>query len=80
MPSDPTKPLLRLIPTADQPRPVGRARPVPSPAAFPRDRQAAAIGPKFTRLAEVLARGANALALRADPAGLAPERLLVFEV
>lgn len=80
MPSDPTKPLLRLIPKADQPRPVGRARPVPSPAAFPRVRQAAAIGPKFTRLAEVLARGANALALRADPAGLAPERLLVFEV
>ena len=39
-----------------------------------------AIGPKFTRLAEVLARGENALELRADPAGLAPERLLVFEV
>jgi hypothetical protein len=39
-----------------------------------------AIGPKFTRLAEVLARGENALELRADPAGLAPERLPVFEV
>lgn len=80
MPSDSTKPLLRLTPRADQPRPIGRPRPVPSPEAFPRERQAAAIGPKFTRLAEVLARGENALELRADPAGLAPERLLVFEV
>ena len=80
MPNDPTKPLLRLTPKADQPRPVGRPRPVPSPAAFPRDRQTTAFGPKFTRLAEVLAREDTALALRADPAGLAPERLLVFEV
>lgn len=80
MPSDPTKPLLRLTPQADQPRPVGRAQPVPRPSAFPRDRQTETIGPKFTRLAEVLARGANALELRADPAGLAPERLLVFEL
>ncbi|MHB1302418.1 MAG: S8 family peptidase [Acidiphilium sp.] len=31
-------------------------------------------------MAEILARGENALELRADPAGLAPERLLVFEV
>ncbi len=80
MPSDPTKPLLRLTPRSDQPRPLGRPRPVPSPEAFPRERQTAAIGPKFTRLAEVLARGESALQLRADPAGLAPERLLVFEV
>lgn len=80
MPSDPTKPLLRLTPSADQPRPVGRARPIPSPAAFPRDRQTGTFGPKFTRLAEILARGEGALELRADPAGLAPERLLVFEV
>ncbi|TNE45216.1 MAG: S8 family peptidase [Sphingomonadales bacterium] len=80
MPSDPTKPLLRLTPRADQPRPIGRPRPVPSPDAFPGERQTAAIGPKFARLAEVLARGNAALELRADPAGLAPERLLVFEV
>ncbi|OWV44785.1 hypothetical protein CDZ95_03395 [Mameliella alba] len=80
MPSDPTKPLLRLTPRADQPRPVGRPRPVPSPDAFSRERQTAAIGPKFARLAEVLARGEGALELRGDPAGLAPERLLVFEV
>jgi hypothetical protein len=80
MPSDPTKPLLRLTPQADLPRPAGRAQFVPSPDAFPRDRQTETFGPKFTRLADVLARGANALELRADPNGLAPERLLVFEV
>lgn len=80
MPSDPTKPLLRLTPSADQPRPKGKPKYPPSPAAFPRDRQTGAFGPKFTRLAEILARGDGALELRADPAGLAPERLLVFEV
>jgi hypothetical protein len=80
MPSDPTKPLLRLIPQADRPRQTGRAAYVPLPDAFPRDRQTNTFGPKFDRLAQVLARGADALELRADPAGLAPERLLVFEV
>jgi hypothetical protein len=80
MPSDPTKPLLRLTPQADRPRQKGRAAYVPLPEAFPRDRQTNAFGPKFDRLAQLLARGADALALRADPAGLAPERLLVFEV
>jgi hypothetical protein len=80
MPSDPTKPLLRLTPRADQPRQLGRPAYVPPPDAFPRKRQAEAFGPKFNRLAQVLARGDNALELRADPSGLAPERLLVFEV
>lgn len=80
MPSDPTKPLLRLIPQADQPRPVGRQRPIPRPDPFPQARQTAAFGPRFTRLAEVLGRGGDALMLRADAAGLAPERLLVFEL
>lgn len=80
MPSDPTKPLLKLTPQADQPRQPGRPAFSSSPAAFPRQRQTAAFGPKFDRLAEVLARGSDAMALRADPAGLAPERLLVFEV
>lgn len=80
MPSDPTKPLLRLIPQADRPRQPGRAAFVPLPDAFPRERQTDTIGPKFNRLAQVLARGDDALELRADPAGLAPERLLVFEV
>lgn len=37
-------------------------------------------GQRFRRLAEVLARDPAALELLADPAALAPERLLVFEV
>jgi hypothetical protein len=53
---------------------------MPSPVAFPGGRQAERIGPKFTRLAEVLARGGDVLELRADATALAPERLLVFEV
>lgn len=80
MPSDLTKPLLRLTPQADQPRLPGRPAYVPHPDAFPRDRQTETFGPQFDRLAQVLARGDNALELRADPSGLAPERLLVFEV
>lgn len=80
MPSDPTKPLLKLTPLADQPRQKGRQAYVPPPDAFPRNRQTQTFGPRFNRLAQILARGGGALELRADPAGLAPERLLVFEV
>lgn len=80
MPSDPTKPLLRLTPQAERPRVVGPPRNMPKPDAFPAARQAERIGPKFTRLAEVLARGGGPLELRADATALAPERLLVFEV
>ncbi len=80
MPSDPTKPLLRLTPEAERPRSVGRQRNIPKLDAFPAGRQAERIGPKFTRLVEVLARGGGALELRADATALAPERLLVFEV
>ncbi|WP_089215970.1 S8 family peptidase [Sphingopyxis indica] len=53
---------------------------MPRPEPFDNARQRGAIGPKFTRLAQVLERGGNALELRADPTALAPERLLVFEV
>lgn len=80
MPSDPTKPLLRLIPQADQARPIGAPRAMPRPEPFDAARQRGVIGPKFTRLAQVLARGGDSLELRADPTALAPERLLVFEV
>jgi len=80
MPSDPTKPLLRLEPSSERQREVGIPRVVPSSEAFPNQRQAERIGPKFTRLADVLERGGGALELRADATALAPERLLVFEV
>ncbi len=79
MPSDPTKPLLRLTPTAELPRPIGPPRPIPQPDPFPVERQTATFGPKFTRLRTVLERG-DPLELRADATALAPERLLVFEV
>jgi hypothetical protein len=80
MPSDPNKPLLRLNPLPEQPRVRGAPRKVPQPAPFPRERQTEQIGPKFNRLADILARGGGALELRADATALAPERLLVFEV
>lgn len=80
MPSDPSKPLLRLNPQADLPRVLGQPRAMPQPAPFPGERQAAQIGPKFQRLADILGRGGGALELRADATALAPERLLVFEV
>jgi hypothetical protein len=52
----------------------------PRPSPFSLDRQNANFSPKFDRLAEVLQRDQTGLELRADPSGLAPERLLVFEV
>ncbi len=80
MASDPNKPLLRLIPQEQQDRPIGQRRSIPKPSAFPQGRQIANFSPKFDRLAEVLQRDPAGLELRADPAALAPERLLVFEV
>lgn len=80
MPSDPTKPLLRLVPQAEVPRPLGVPRVPQRPEAFPKERQFGAFAPKFDRLAEVLRRDEAGLELRADPTALAPERLLVFEV
>ena len=74
MPSDPS------TPHADLARAVGPPRNMTRPETFPAERQAERIGPKFSRLADVLARGGGALELRADPTALAPERLLVFEV
>jgi hypothetical protein len=80
MPSDPTKPLLRLTPQAELTRAIWAPRNMQPPAPFTRARQDERIGPKFNRLAEVLARGDGALELRSDPTALAPARLLVFEV
>lgn len=79
MPSDPTKPLLRLTPKANGDRQKGRKKFLPPPEAFPRADQLRKLGPKFARLAEVMARP-GALELTSDPTALAPERLLVFEV
>src|ERR1700761_6703383 len=80
MASDPDKPLLRIVPKAPQDRQIGRPRPIPRPSAFPKNRQLGNFAPKFDRLAEVLQRDPAGVELRSDPAALAPERLLVFEV
>ena len=79
MASDPSKPLLRLTPQPEQDRLVGKPRSIPKPSGFPQDRQIGAFSPKFDRLADVLNRDPTGLELRADPAGLAPERLLVCQ-
>jgi hypothetical protein len=80
MASDPDKPLLRLTLRAAQHRPAGRQRAIPRPSGFPLDRQIGAFSAKFNRLTEVLNRDPTGVELKADPTGLAPERLLVFEV
>src|SRR5262249_16827869 len=76
----PESPLLRL----DAPRFETRH---PAPPAFASARSFTAgqqrrgvAGRQFRRLGEVLDRGGDALELRSDPNGMAPERLLVFEL
>ncbi|MGV2128795.1 S8 family peptidase [Agrobacterium vitis] len=80
MASDPTKPILRLHPSAPQPRAPGRQAVVRGPQPNSTADQNQRFGAKFQRLTDVLQRDPAGLALRADPAALAPERLLVFEV
>src|SRR6266849_5566998 len=80
MPNPSQYPLLRL----DPPSPGGRRVRSPGfphirkyPAAEQRNRPP---GLLLQRLAQAFAEGRDPLELRADPAGLAPERLLVFEL
>jgi hypothetical protein len=80
MASDPTKPLLRLNVGEPVRRNPGRPNPKAKPAKFSLAGQRAAFGQAWTRLERVLSRDPNALELRRDPAALAPERLLVFEL
>src|ERR1700730_17182035 len=76
----PENPLLRL----DAPAPEARRTRQPG---FPQSRQFSArqqrgsgVGGQFRRLGEVLDANRDPLELRADPNGMAPERLLVFEL
>ncbi len=80
MASDPTKPLLRLSVGEPQQRAKGKGVSGKKPEPFSAEHQRAVIGPKFDRLASVLANDQSGLELRSDPSALAPERLLVFEV
>ncbi|NPD15115.1 S8 family peptidase [Xinfangfangia sp. D13-10-4-6] len=80
MVSDPGKPLLRLEPGKPSPRLKKDSPGFPPPLPkYQRDAQGKKLGPRFQRLADVLARDPAGLELRQDPSALAPERLLVFE-
>lgn len=75
----PERPLLRLptaLDTTPRPPPRGGA----DVARPNRARQDARIGPRFTRLEQVIEDPAQIVDLRADPASIAPERAIVFEV
>lgn len=71
-----------LLPT---PKPERGRRPPGSSGFGPivtpsRNRQGERLGPKFRRLQDVFENGRDPVSLRADPAGIAPERAIVFEV
>jgi hypothetical protein len=75
----PERPLLNLpAPTAvDLPRKHGGGAAISRPS---RDRQRERIDPRFQRLSAVAETPAQLVALRDDPASIAPERAIVFEV
>ncbi len=76
----PENPLLRLDAPALESR-RKRQPGFPQPRQFSiRQQRSTGVGGQFRRLAEVLDANRNPLELRADPNGMAPERLLVFEL
>lgn len=76
----PENPLLRL----DKPRPdvrrIGHPGFAPSRDFTRRQQRRGAIGQRFARLGTVFDEERDPLDLRYDPTGLAPERLVVFEL
>jgi hypothetical protein len=75
--ADPTKPILKLDEAQPSARQPGHGNATPS-RVIERDVQGQRLGPKLQRLRDFLAAGPQAVQNQAD--GLAPERLLVFEV
>lgn len=75
----PELPLLRL-PAAEPANPKSPPRGGSSVARPNRARQGARLDPRFERLQNVAANPAQIMALREDPASIAPERAIVFEV
>ena len=73
-------PLLPLPALETRVPPPGRGFPPTVPRHPPRARQAERLGPVFDRLASAFAGGRDPVELRQDPASLAPERVIVFEV
>ncbi len=75
----PDRPLLKL----PEPAPFDRRpgpRVVPTVTRPPRDRQGERIAPRFDRLMQVAGDPQALMDLRNDPASIAPERAIVFEV
>lgn len=75
----PERPLLRL-PTPVDTTPKAPPRGGADVARPNRERQDTRIGPRFARLEQVIDNPAQIVDLRADPASIAPERAIVFEV
>lgn len=72
--------LLRLRSARVIDRRAGKGFPPNLPHLPTSSRQDERIGPAFRRLARVFERGEDPLVLQEDPSGLAPERVVVFEV
>jgi Subtilase family len=75
----PERPLLRL-PDPEPFTPRNGPRAFPSVTKPTRNRQQERIEPRFQRLMNIAERPEQLLALRNDPASIAPERAIVFEV
>ncbi len=76
----PEFPLLPLPPHDIREPPKGPSFPPSQPRHPGRARQAERLGPVFDRLAAALSEDGDPVKLRDDPAGLASERVVVFEV
>lgn len=72
------RPILRLPDARPAQRQRGQPASFPRPRAGDRQEQGARFRREFERLETALARDDSALELRRDPAGVAPERALVF--
>jgi hypothetical protein len=76
----PESPLLRLDAPQTEPRRPGRPVFVPARSFTIGQQRRGGVGRQFRRLGEVLDRDGDPVELRADPNGIAPERLIVFEL
>jgi hypothetical protein len=77
----PENPLLRLDNPRIEGRQPGKQKNITKQRIFTANQQRrGSANQRFARLGEVLDRGGDPLELRSDPSGLAPERLLVFEL
>lgn len=76
----PENPLLRLDKPTPDIRQTGQPRFIPSRTFAPGRQRRSDVGRKFARLGRVLDADRDPLELRNDPNGMAPERLLVFEL